>query len=264
MRSSPPFALTKWYFDCVAPDGRAVIGYWASLAWRGVALTWQNVSLYEAGKPPVVRSSLTSAPPPRVAGGRIIWDSPSLACTARIEPRQAPIEERLLDGDAGVVEWRAEAPTAAVSFDLDGISPVLGAGYAERIFISMPVWRLPIRELRWGRWLDAAATRSVVWIDWRGDSPRTWVFLDGIKVPAAFVTDEGIRAQGMTIALGERRILHARRFAETAATIPPLRAVVPKSILALRETKWISAGTLQDGNAAAQAGSAIHELAVLR
>ena len=203
MRSRPPFALTKWYFDCVAADGRAVIGYWASLAWRGVALTWQNVSLYEAGRPPVVRSSLTSEPPPRVDGNRIIWNSPSLACSARIEARQVPIEERLLDCDAGVV-------------------------------------------------------------DWRGDLPRTWVFVDGIKVPAAIVTDEGIRAGGMTIALGERRTLHARRFAEIAAAIPPLSAVVPKSILALRETKWFSAGTLQDGNAAAQAGSAIHELAVLR
>jgi len=264
MRSRPPFALTKWYFDCVAADGRAVIGYWASLAWRGVALTWQNVSLYEAGRPPVVRSSLTSEPPPRVDGNRIIWNSPSLACSARIEARQVPIEERLLDCDAGVVDWRAEAPVAAVSFELDGVSPVLGAGYAERIFIGMPVWRLPIRELRWGRWLDEAATRSVVWIDWRGDLPRTWVFVDGLSVPAAVVTDDGIRAGGMTIALGERRTLHARRFAETAAAIPPLRAVVPKSILALRETKWFSAGTLQDGNAAAQAGSAIHELAVLR
>ena len=264
MGSRPPFALTKWYFDCVAADGRAVIGYWASLAWRGAALTWQNVSVYEPGSPPVVRSSLTSTPPPRVEGGRITWHSPPLGCTARIESRQAPIEQRLLDGDAGIVEWRAEAPAAAVSFQMGGIAPVQGTGYAERIFIGMPVWRLPIRELRWGRWLDAAATRSVVWIDWRGSSPRTWVFADGIEVPAALVTDEGIRARGMTIALGERRTLHARSFAETAATIPPLRALLPKSMLALRETKWISAATLQDGNVAAQAGSAIHELAVLR
>jgi hypothetical protein len=264
MRDRPPFALTKWYFDCVAPDGRTVIGYWASLAWRGAALTWQSVSLYEAGRPPVVRSSLASAPPPHVAGGRMTWDSPSLACIAHIEGRGVPIEERLLDCDAGVIEWRVEAPAAAVSFELDGIPPVLGAGYAERIFIGIPVWHLPIRELRWGRWLDAAATRSVVWIDWRGDLPRTWVFVDGIKVPDGTVTDEGVRAGAMTIALGERRTLHERRFAQTAAAIPPLHALLPKSMLALRETKWLSAAMLQDVNAAAQAGSAIHELAVLR
>jgi len=264
MRSRARFTLTKWYFDCVAADGRAVIGYWVSLAWRGVALTWQSVTVYEAGRLPVTRSSLTSAPPPVAAGGAITWNAPTLACVARFESRQRPIDERLLDCETGVVEWRAEAPAAAVSFELHGIAPVRGAGYAERIFISVPAWRLPIRELRWGRWLDAAASRSVVWIDWRGDSPRTWVFVDGIKVPAAVVTDEGIRAEGMTFVLGERRTLHTRRFAEIAATIPPLRAVLPKSILALRETKWCSAGTLQEGNAARQSGCAIHELAVFR
>ena len=63
-RIGTPFTLTKWYFDCVDAEARAVIGYWASLAWRGVALTWQNVTLFEPGKAPVSRSSLASALPP--------------------------------------------------------------------------------------------------------------------------------------------------------------------------------------------------------
>ena len=264
MHTRPPFALTKWYFDCVAADGRAVIGYWASLAWRGVALTWQSVTLHEPGRPPFTRSSLASAPPPEATDGTIAWNAPTLACVARIESRQRPIDERLLDCETGVVEWRVEAPAAAVSFELQGIAPVRGAGYAERIFIGVPAWRLPIRELRWGRWLDAAAGRSVVWIDWRGESPRTWVFVDAVRVPGAVVTDEGVSADGMTLVLGERRTLQTRKFAEIAARIPPLRAMAPKSMLALEETKWCSAGTLRQRNAAAQAGCAIHELAVFR
>lgn len=264
MSSRAPFSLTKWYFDCVATDGRAVIGYWASLAWHNVALTWQNVTLYEAGRPPVSRSSLVSASLPEVVGDTITWCAPALGCVAGIESQQPPIEERLLASDAGIVDWRAEAPAAVVTFKLDGCTPVHGPGYAERIFISIPPWRLPIRELRWGRWIDLAAHRSVVWIDWRGDSPRTWVFVDGIKAPAAVVTDEIICADGMKIVLGERRTLHARAFAEIASTIPPLHAVVPKSLLALRETKWCSAGTLLERGAAEQTGCAIHEVAVFR
>jgi hypothetical protein len=260
----PGFQLTKWYVDCVAADGRAVIGYWASLAWRGLALTWQSVTLHEPGRPPLTRSSLASAPCPRAADGRITWNAPALGCAARAEAQQRPIDERLLDGDDGVVEWCVEAPAADVSFDLQGVAPVRGAGYAERIFIGVPVWRLPIRELRWGRWLDASASRSVVWIDWRGDSPRTWAFVDGVRVPGAVVTDHGVSANGMTFVLGERRTLEARRFAQIAAAIPPLHAVAPKSLLALQQTKWCSAATLQEGSAAAQPGRAIHELAVFR
>jgi hypothetical protein len=262
--SRPPFTLTKWYIDCVAADGRAVIAYWASLAWRKVALTWQNVTLYEAGRPPVSRSSLLPGPPPEVACDRITCRMPALECAVDIQSQQHPIEERLFESDEGAVQWRAEAPAAAVRMELSGFAPVLGPGYAERILFSIPPWRLPIRELRWGRWLDPAASRSVVWIDWRGACPRTWVFVDGIKATTAVVTGESISAAGVKVLLGEGRKLHERAFADVAATIPPLRAVVPKSLLALREAKWCSTGILLDGNAAAQAGTAIHEVAVLR
>jgi hypothetical protein len=262
--SRSPFTLTKWYIDCVAADGRAVIAYWASLAWRKVVVTWQNVTLYEAGRPPISRSSLLPEPPPEVAGDRITSRMSALECAIDIQSQQRPIEERLFDSDDGVVEWRAEAPAAAVSLELRGFAPVQGAGYAERIFLSIAPWRLPIRELRWGRWLDPAASRSVVWIDWRGACPKTWVFVDGIKATTAVVTDEVISAGGVRVLLGERRTLHERAFADVVATIRPLRAVVPKPLLAFREAKWFSAGVRLDGDAAAQTGTAIHELAVFR
>ena len=264
MPGGAPFSLTKWYFDCVAADGRVVIGYWASLAWRKIALTWQNITLYEPGHPPAARSSLVPGPPPEVAGKTITWRAPALTCAVGVESRQRPIDERLLDEGTGVVDWRAEAPAALVSVQLNGFAPVQGPGYAERLFITVPPWRLPISELRWGRWLDAAASRSVVWIDWRGESPRTWVFVDGLAAAGAVVTDECVRAGALNIAFDERRTLHARVFAEIAATIPPLRAVVPKSLLALRQTKWCSAGTLRNASEAALAGCAIHEVVVFR
>lgn len=261
-RARTTFALTKWYFDCVSVDGRVAIAYWASLAWRGLALKWQNVTLYEPGRPPVTRSSLAAGPPPDATGGGIHWAMPALESSLRIEPRQPPIEARLLEGDAGAVEWRAEAPGAAMSFEFAENAPVVGMGYAERIHITLPVWRLPIRELRWGRWLDRQAHRSLVWIDWRGEAPRSWVFADGSRLHGATVTDEGVLADGMALSLGPHRILHARRFAEIAAAIPPLRGLVPKSMLALREDKWCAPGTLQEGDGAVQSGDAIHELVV--
>jgi len=263
-RGSAPFTVTKWYFDCVDPDGRVVIGYWASLAWRSLAVTWQNVVLYELGQPPARRSSLVPAPPPDFGDDAISWRAPALGCVIDVESRQRPIEERLLDDSTGVLEWHAEAPAAVVSVELRGFAPVQGPGYAERILITVPPWCLPIRELRWGRWLDAASSRSVVWIDWRGESPRTWVFVDGILARSAVVTDESVCAGAVNLVLGERRTLKALAFSEISATIPPLQAVVPKSLLALRQTSWCSNGTLQEGNAAALTGRAIHEVVVLR
>jgi hypothetical protein len=251
----------------VDAEARAVIGYWASLAWRGVALTWQNVTLFEPGKAPVSRSSLAPASPPARADGAISWRAEALGCGIDFEPRQPPISERLLEGDSGVVEWRVEAPAAEVSVSLRGFEPLRGTGYAERILITIPPWRLPIRELRWGRWIGKAASRSAVWIDWRGESPRTWVFVDGAAASSAEVTDEGVRAQtteAVEVALGERRTLQEGSLDEIVSTIPGLRAVVPRSFLGLRQSRWCSDGLLREGDAAPCAGSAIHEVVVFR
>jgi len=263
-RGGAPFTLTKWYFDCVAPNGRVVIGYWASLAWRHLSFTWQTVVLYETGRSPTRRSSLVRAPPPSVGCDTITWRAPALGCVIDVESRQRPIEERLLDDGTGIVDWRAEAPAAFVSVELRGFVPVQGSGYAERILITVPPWRLPIRELRWGRWLDAASSRSVVWIDWRGEYPRTWVFVDGNMAPSAVVTDEGVCAGNVKVVVGERRTLEAPAFSQIAAAIPSLQAVVPKSLLALRQTRWCSNSTLQEGNDAALSGRAIHEVVEFR
>ena len=263
-RNGPPFSLTKWYFDCVAADGRVVIAYWASLAWRGVAVTWQNLTLYEVGEAPLGRSSLASAPAPEVSDEGIVCRLSALGCVVTAASRQPPIEERLFaTEEGGVVDWRVEAPVAAARFDLEGLNSVQGAGYVERIFITVPPWRLPIRELRWGRWLDSEASRSVVWIEWRGAAPRTWVFADGARLDAA-VTDEGVVADRVRVVLEGSRTLHERAFAEIAATIPPLKAIVPKSLLELRETKWCSGGRLLDGDGPGRSGYAIHEVAVFR
>lgn len=245
-------------------EARAVIGYWASLAWRGVALTWQNVTLFEPGKAPVSRSSLASAAPPDVAGDSLSWEAEALGCAMAFEPRQPPIEERLLADGSGVVDWRVEAPAAEVSASLRGFAPLRGAGYAERILITIPPWRLPIRELRWGRWIGEAASRSAVWIDWRGEAPRTWAFVDGAAVPAPEVTDESVRAGALEVALAERRTLQSRSLAEIASSIPPLKAVVPRSFLGLRQSRWCSDGMLRDGRGASCSGRAIHEVVVFR
>ena len=229
-----------------------------------MALTWQNVTLFEPGKAPVSRSSLAPASPPGRADGAISWRAEALGCGMDFEPRQPPIAERLLEGDPGVVEWRVEAPAAEVSVSLRGFAPLRGTGYAERILITIPPWRLPIRELRWGRWIGEAASRSVVWIDWRGESPRTWVFVDGAAAPMSEVTDESVHAGALEVALGERRTLQEGSLDEIVSTIPGLRAVVPRSFLGLRQSRWCSDGLLREGTAAPLAGSAIHEVVVFR
>ena len=65
-----------------------------------------------------------------------------------------------------------------------------GFGYAECLRVTVPPSRLPFHTLRWGRHLSEH--HSLVWIAWTGDTPRTWVWLDGVAAPQAIVTDTGL------------------------------------------------------------------------
>lgn len=258
------FTFTKWYLDCVDDDGRVAIGYWASLAWRGLALTWQGLTVIENGRRSIHRSTFAGGEKPARDRDRILWQSPALECGLAAESRHGPMALRLLESETGFVDWICEAPAALVTVDLAGRPQIRGTGYAERLELTVPPWRLPITELRWGRWMDNAAAHSVVWIDWRGAEPRTWVFLHGVRAAQAVVGDDRVTAGAVTLTLAGRSALFSRSPGEIIDGIPALRAIVPASVLALREMKWSSHGILQGAGSASIEGRAIHERVTFR
>ena len=256
------FSLTKWYFDCATDDGRTAIGYCASLAWRHVSLTWQALTLWEHGEISLEHSVMAAVAMPRCQGDRIGWSAPRLGCNLAAERLVKPVEVRLLDHPGGSVEWTCEAPAAVMTLSITGRSPMRGAGYVERIRLTIPPWQLPIRELRWGRWIDDAATHSVVWIDWRGPEPRTWVVVDGALTSPADVCDTSIEAGPTGLTLDHRSTLSARSLADIVGRFAPLRAVVPSSLMSLRQEKWKSRGTWHSDGSSSLTGTAIHEWVV--
>jgi len=258
------FTLTKWYLDCTGDDGCTAIGYWASLAWRGLSLTWQGLSVCEAGGGTIQRSTLTKDRMPARARDRIVWRSRALKCTLAADVRLPPIALRLFETTDGFVDWRCEAPAAMVMLEFADRPPIRGVGYADRLDLTIPPWQLPISELRWGRWTDQSAAHSVVWIDWGGAEPRTWVFVDGARAADAAVEDDRVSAGHSTLTLTASSTLSSRALDEILRGIPPLRAVVPSSLLSLRDTKWSSRGTLHHPGSAPLDGRAIHERVIVR
>jgi hypothetical protein len=258
------FALTKWYIDCVAADGRVAIGYWASLSWRRLSLTWQSLTLFETGKPPIEQSAIARSGPPVNDQGRISWLSSHVNAVVIAEARQPAFAVRLFEDHSGCVDWHCEAPVAHVRIEAAGHRPLNGYSYVEHLKLTIPPWRLPIDELRWGRWIDAHATRSLVWIDWRGPQARCWTFVDGLRVPCGAVGDDRVTNAAVVLGLNSPRILTCRSLDLVVARIPGLRLVVPASLLAWHETKWAGAGFLCRSDDVPIAGSLIHERLVVR
>lgn len=258
------FALTKWYLDCVDADGRAAIGYWASLRFRGVEVSWHSVSTYEPGLPPTERTSLHRVRAPQRDGGTITWASQALGCAFTLEAQLPAATISLLDAPEGRIEWRCEAPAARVRVTTKDGAPLEGAGYAECLVMTVLPWQLPLDQLRWGRWISLDAWRSVVWIDWRGERPSRWALVDGIARTDVMVRDDGIAYSGATLPLQHSRTLHDRRLGEIVAPIKPLAALLPDALLALRDQKRCGAAELRNGQSVHVAGWAIHELVQLR
>lgn len=172
----------------------------------------------------------------------------------RLDP---PYSATLLDGAEGAVRWTCSHPRADV--EMRFADRVLrGVGYAELLDLTIPPWKLPIDELRWGRLLTPS--HGLVWIEWRGPQPLRLVLLDGHPAVAGEVEVHCVRADGAEALLREPRVLRSGRIGDTIlSAVPAVERLVPGRILGLAETKWRNRGALRVGPTE-EDGWTIHEV----
>jgi hypothetical protein len=249
------FAFTKWYIDCLDDKGSLVILYWTSLEWRRLRLTWHSVTHSAPGAAPRTRSSIVACDPPVEAAGTIRWSSKRLHCEVELHAGVAAIAPQEL---APGVLWTCAAPAARAIVRV-GDTVFRGTGYAEHIQLHVPPWQLGIRRLRWGRWIGDGATRSVVWIEWSGDTDRRWVFLDGLASDAGRIDERSVAAGTTTLTLDDGTVVIDRRVGAAIGKIAALRAIAPRWLMAARETRRTRTGTLNDGHTETR-GTAVDEV----
>jgi hypothetical protein len=183
-----------------------------------------------------------------------------LGLALTVEPRQSRFEACLLEEKDGTVDWAVEVPVGRVTVRLDKEGTIEGQGYVERLALTLVPWRLPVTTLRWGRWGSADRARSLIWIDWQGPSPRTWVFLDGRLQRGAAVSDSVVAGEGFSLALEPSQRLVHRGLDGLVQHVPGLRSLLPESLLALSETKWAGVGRLSAGDGGPIAAPALYEV----
>jgi len=257
----PGFELSKWYADCATDQGDSLIVYSAELRWRGPAIHYTNLLTYRSGSPARSRFSLREQPPPHAQDGNIAWRSRPWNVEARwLEPGDA-VRETLFNSPAGSLEWDCVAPRSAVQFRIGANEHFRGWGYVEHLRLSLPPWRLPIHQLRWGRFVNA--TDTLVWIDWRGPYNRQVVYHNGAAVVAQAISDREIRlADGeTTLDLDASAVLREGALGATAlAVLPNLDRLFPSAMLNVRERKWLSRAVLRRPGHPDSTGMAIHEV----
>ena len=248
------FSLTKWYLDCVDERGSAAIVYCARLRLPGVHVSYAGRLTNRDGT--VASASSLLGYTLREEGTKIAVDVPRLGLRG-IWEADAPLFERILfrSGD-GQVRWTCLQPRSRAELFLDG-RQLNGLGYAERLEITLPPWKLPMRHLRWGRFVSA--DEAVTWIDWQGGHNVRLLVRNGVELPLTHVDELGLQAPGLGLDFSNPLELRSGRLQNTVARQAPLlRRLFPQQICQIRESKWLSRGRLQSEGSAAQ-GWVIHE-----
>lgn len=250
-----PFSLVKWYLDCVTADGDVAIVYSGVLRWRGLSLAYNNVLLAHGGRI-ASRASLARSRVDAEAE-RIVVHAPKLGLEGTWTRRGRSFGCPVYTTPHGAVEWNCVQPGSTVQLNVDG-HLLAGQGYAECLTLTVPPWHLPMRELRWGRFVSAEHT--LAWIDWQGDYCRRFAVLDGEQVTLQTANEEEVAANGATLHMSESMPLRAGKLGNTILpAVPRLRRVLPRALAAIDEHKWRSRGVLVCGGTRTH-GWVIHEV----
>jgi hypothetical protein len=245
--------------DCVADDGWAFIGYAARLSWRALSLNYASALRCRPGRKAETDTTLQESSAPRADGPAVKWSSPRLKVEGIWQADAPPIKCTLLESSDGKIEWHCLQPRARAEIQVGEDTRLVGLGYVEQLTMTIPPWRLPFDELRWGRFLSAED--ALVWIDWRGAHSLSLSFHNGARVGHASLTDNEFAASGMRLALDCGTVLREGALVETAlSTIPGIQSLFPFRILRAHERKWLSRGHLKKAAAEPLAGWAIHEV----
>ena len=257
----PRFELSKWYADCVGEQGNVAILYHAELRLGRLPIHYESLLLKDRDSPSRVWYSLRSNSPPSVEGSCIQWQSPKWQARGTWNKLGTAHYEVLFKSDSGSLEWNCLAPRASSTMQIGSGDPFPGWGYAEHLRLSVAPWRLPIRRLRWGRFVNA--TDALVWIDWTGTYNKRIVYLNGSLASAESINDDEVVLGGgkAILYLEQKQVIRDGKLGTTAlSVVPKLDQLFPDSVRNIRECKWLSTAVLRRLGYADSTGIAIHEV----
>ncbi len=236
--------LSKWYLDCIDPQGEAWVGYHVELRWKAIALRFAGFTVARNEGGPESRVALRRLSEPTVEDGSILWAAPGLRLEGRWDPLADRVDAMPFEGLDGAVQWRCLQPASRVRLRV-GDRSMTGFGYAEQLVLTLPPWQLPIAGLRWGRFVTQE--HALVWIDWEGSHGFRLLAYNGRLTEPGEISDERITSQDGTIELDlhRRAVLRDAALGETLASLLPRLPALPKTLLGLTEQKWIAKGSLR-------------------
>jgi hypothetical protein len=241
--------------DCVTELGDAVILYCADLRWRAIHAAYSSV-LSVIGQTVESHSSMARYQL-ESKNDQILVELPRLKISGKWEASAAPFQHTVYKDASGSVLWNCLQPRASVHFRF-GDRELTGLGYAECLTVTLPPWRLPMRQLRWGRFVSPED--SLAWIDWQGPYSTSFAVHKENRCDTLSVSDSEVAMNGVTLNMEESFPLRGGRLGSTILPgAPALGKMLPNSLFNIEEHKWLSRGILKTQDCAST-GWVIHEV----
>ena len=255
-QTQPPFTLVKWYMDCVTEAGETAILYCADLRWRAMHASYSSFLLAD-GDSTATQSSMRSY---RLNSNldRIVVEFPQLGVSGTWKAAAAPpVQHTIFENSHGSVLWNCLQPSSFAHITI-GNRELNGLGYAECLTLTLPPWQLPLRRLRWGRFVSSED--SLAWIDWQGPYSTSLAVHNGQKSEPLSISDSTVALGDVALHIDDLLPLRSGRLGSTILPgTPALRKLLPHSLFDIDEKKWRSRGTL-DTKAHRSTGWVIHEV----
>jgi len=263
-KQSGGFHLDKWFLDFTGENGEAMIFYAAKLTWHGWTASYTSWLQYDAVQGVRLKSRFRNVQMPQKKDHLIEWSDAKFGISGTWRALADRIEARIFDSEDGFLDWRCFQPASQVQLKISD-RVLEGKGYAEQLILTVPPWKIPMDELRWGRF--GSMQNNIVWIELREKERKQWLWLNGEKIGNCTIEDDciSIPDHNMVLKLDRGAVLEAEKKVFSVVNkiiryIPGFKKVVPINFLMADEFKWLSKGELQANSSVVSKGMAIHEL----
>lgn len=257
------FNLNKWFLDFVDENGTAMIFYSAELKWHGIKIPYSSCLHCDEAGNIIQKSRFRNVQLPSKDENKINWADSKFGVGGVWQSSSVPVSAKIVESDAGYLDWKCYQPASEVKLEFDG-KVIYGKGYAEQLLLTIPVWEIPMNELRWGHF--GAENDHVVWIELKGEKTEQWLWLNGDRIFNCKISDELILIPDKNISIkldravvleSEKKILSVVE--KLRGFIPGLKKIIPLNFLLADESKWLSKAALYKGVDRVESGFAIHE-----
>jgi hypothetical protein len=257
------FYLNKWFLDCVSEEGEAMIFYAAKLKWRGWEVPYTSWLYYDPVTGPTHRSRFHKIHLPEKNDRSIYWNDPRFGVAGKWEALASPLQARLFESDEGYLDWNCFQPVSNVRVNIKD-RVIKGMGYTEQLVLTVEPWKIPMNELRWGRY--GSQEDHMVWIELRGEEKQQWMWYNGEKIENVNIEDDQITipAKGISLELDRSVVLESKKkilqvVRDIIRYLPGFNKSIPLRFLMADEIKWLNRGILQKEGKTVGKGWTIHE-----